>query len=75
MLTFSSIELIIFTPNNNYAMVSQVAGQLIATKTFRLYSNYLLSKIETTNAINVNFRSFNKLVEMTNQNEKSFQNC
>lgn len=46
-------------------MVSQVAGQLIATKTVPLYS-YLLSKIETTNAITVNFGGFNKLVEMTN---------
>lgn len=56
-------------------MVSQVAGQVIATKTFPLYSNYLLSKTETTNAITVNFGSFNKLVEMTNQNKKSLQNC
>lgn len=56
-------------------MVSQVAGQLTATKTFPLYSNYLLSKIGTTNAITVNFGGFNKLVEMTNPNNKSLQNC
>lgn len=56
-------------------MVSQVAGQLIATKSFSLYSNYMLSKIESTNAVTVNFGGFNKLVEMTNQNEKSLQNC